>query len=407
MQNKLIIVLIGLASSGKDTIADYLVDKGIPHLSLSATLKDICKKQGGYRGRDDLIRMGNYLRKRYGVGYLAKKTVEKKEAQMSRTLVLSSIRNPGEITELKKHGLVFTIAVKAPRTVRYVRAKKRGRIEDAVTCQKFSAQELQERKGSAMQQQLDKVITAADYTIVNNSSLSALYKKVDLIMKKIKKNQKKIIPHNIVILGPQGSGKGTQAEILVKKFKLFHVETGKIFRSLAKKDTPLGHKIDTIMNKQGGLVPDKIVKKALLEKLRKVPVSQGLLFDGFPRDLRQAKMLDAIFIALGRELTEVIFLPIMRKTTIRRLSLRRTCEKCSRIFIAGVTIPKHKKRCAYCGGNIIQREDDEPKAISKRLSIYAKQTRPVVIYYKKQGKLVTVNGEPPINVVSKRILKYF
>ncbi len=407
MRNKLIIVLIGLASSGKDTIADYLVGKGFLHLSLSATLKEICKKKGGYHGRDDLIRMGNYLRKRYGVGYLAKKTVEKKEAQRSRTLVLSSIRNPGEITELKKHGLVFTIAVKAPRTVRYARAKKRCRIEDAVTYLKFSAQELRERKGSATQQQLDKLLASAEYTIINNGSLSALNKKVELVLSKIRKKQRKVMPYNIVILGPQGSGKGTQAEMLVKKFNLFHVETGMIFRHLAKKNTPLGHKINTIINKQGGLVPDEIVKKALLEKLRRVPASQGLLFDGFPRNLRQAKMLDAIFVTLDSELTKVIFLPIARKTTIQRLSLRRTCEKCNRIFIAGLSIPKRKKRCTYCNGKIIQREDDKPKAIAKRLSVYAKLTKPVVEYYKKQGILIAVNGEPPINVVSKNILKYF
>ena len=407
MQNKLIIVLIGLASSGKDTIADYLVGKDFLHLSLSETLKEICKKHGGYRGRDDLIRMGNYLRKRYGVGYLAKKTVEKKEAQMSKSLVLSSVRNPGEITELRKHGLVFTIAVTAPRIVRYARAKKRGRIEDAVTYQKFLAQELRERKGSATQQQLDKLLASAEYTITNNTSLSVLYKKTDLVLGKIRRQRRKAMPHNIVILGPQGSGKGTQAEMLVKKFNLFHVETGMILRRLAKRNTLLGHTISTIINKQGSLVPDEIVKKALLEKLRNVPASQGILFDGFPRNLRQAKMLDVIFAALGRELTEVIFLPIARKTTIRRLSLRRTCEKCNRIFIAGVSIPKHKKRCAYCKGNIIQREDDKPKAIARRLSVYAKLTKPVVIYYKKQGKLITVNGEPTIKVVSKNILKYF
>ena len=406
MQDKLIIVLIGLASSGKDTIADYLVEKGFLHLSLSATLKEICKKQGGYRGRDDLIRMGNYLRKRYGVGYLARKT-EKKEAQRSKSLVLSSVRNPGEITELKKHALVFTIAVKAPRTVRYARTKKRGRIEDAVTYQKFSAQELQERRGSATQQQLDKLLASAEHTIINNSSLSALYKKVELVFSKIRKRQRKAMPHNIVILGPQGSGKGTQAEMLVKKFNLFHVETGTILRRLAKKDTALGRKIDTIINKQGGLVPDDIVQKALLYKLRRVPASKGLLFDGFPRNLRQAKMLNAIFSTIGRELTEIVYLPITRKTTIRRLSLRRTCEKCNRIFIAGVSIPKHKKRCAYCKGKIIQREDDKPKAIAKRLSVYAKLTKPVVIYYKKQGKLITVNGEPSIKIVSKNVLKIF
>lgn len=407
MQKKLIIVLIGLASSGKDTIADYLVGKDFLHLSLSATLKEICIKQGGYRGRDDLIRMGNYLRKRYGVGYLAKKTTEKKEAQRSRSLVLSSVRNPGEITELKKHGLVFTIAVTAPRTVRYARAKKRGRIEDAVTYQKFSAQELRERKGSATQQQLDKLLASAEYIIINNSSLPALYKKVELVLGKIRKQQRKVMPHNIVILGPQGSGKGTQAEMLVKKFNLFHVEMGMILRRLAKKNTPFGHTIGIIINKQGGLVPDEVVKKALLEKLRSVPVSRGILFDGFPRNLRQARMLDTIFTALDRELTEVIFLPIARKTTIQRLSLRRTCEKCSRIFIAGVSIPKHKKRCIYCKGAIIQREDDKPKAIAKRLSVYAKLTKPVVTYYKKQGTLITVNGEPSIKVVSKNILKYF
>jgi len=210
---------------------------------------------------------------------------------------------------------------------------------------------------------------------------------------------------NIVILGPQGSGKGTQAEILALKFQFAHIETGKIFRKLAKQRSPLGRQINDLVNKKGKLLPSDFVGKVLRGELKKISIKKGLVFDGYPRNLIQAKTLNSVMIYLKRKLTHVIYLPISRKTTIKRLSLRRTCENCNRIFIEGVNLSKNQKLCPFCRGKIFQREDDKPKAIAKRLDIYNKSTRPVINYYQKKGILIKINGEPPINLVAKKIFR--
>lgn len=211
--------------------------------------------------------------------------------------------------------------------------------------------------------------------------------------------------YNVIILGPQGSGKGSQAILLKEKFNFVHIETGKIFRKMASSKTPLGRKIYKIINNKGGLVNDSLVLSVLEKNLSKISKNSGLLFDGFPRNLKQAKGLDKLFERMGRELTHVIYMPIKKSTTIKRLSKRRTCEKCGKIFISGVNIKSTQKFCPVCHGIIIQREDDKPKAIAKRLEIYHQQTKPIIDYYKKKGIVVKVDGEPTIKQVFKEILK--
>ncbi len=212
---------------------------------------------------------------------------------------------------------------------------------------------------------------------------------------------------NILILGPQGSGKGTQASLLAEKFNLAHIETGKIFRQMAKAKTPLGKRINFLIYVKGSLIPDNLTVRVLEQALHKVSKSKGVVFDGFPRTFAQAKALDVLFKKLGRRLTLVIDMPISRKTTVKRLSLRRTCMKCGRIFIAGKNIPSNAKKCPVCGGQVFQREDDKPKAIAERLASYNKMTKPLIKYYKTQGILVRIDGEPPVKAVFKNILKIF
>lgn len=211
--------------------------------------------------------------------------------------------------------------------------------------------------------------------------------------------------YNIIILGPQGSGKGSQAILLAEKFNFKHIETGKIFRKMAASKTPLGRKIYQIINNKGSLVSDDIVLKVFKKSVLAVDKKRGLLFDGFPRNLKQARGLDKIFKEINRELTHVIYMPIKKSTTIRRLSKRRTCEKCGKIFISGVNLKINQTTCPVCQGLIIQREDDKPKAIAKRLQIYHKQTKPMINFYKKKGIVVKVDGEPTIKQVFKDILK--
>jgi len=211
---------------------------------------------------------------------------------------------------------------------------------------------------------------------------------------------------NIIILGPQGSGKGTQANLLAKRFKLYHVETGKIFRKLSKQKSTLGRKINYTLNVKGQLLPSSFVIKVLKKELGKVSLKRGLIFDGYPRNIVQAKALDKLLVNLKRELTHIIYMPISREVTMKRLVLRRTCKKCNTIFILGKNIKKAVKKCPRCRGEIYQRDDDKLKAIARRLQEYHKKTEPVVRYYKKKGLLIAVNGKPPIPVVYKSILKY-
>lgn len=211
--------------------------------------------------------------------------------------------------------------------------------------------------------------------------------------------------YNIIILGPQGSGKGSQAILLAENFNYVHIETGKIFRKMAKTNTPLGKKINNLINKKGVLVKDDIVMKVLTKSLNEVSKKKGLLFDGFPRTLNQARGLDKIFEKIDRELTHVIYMPIKKATTLKRLTRRRTCDKCGKIFISGVNIKSSVTKCPVCSGKIIQREDDKPKAILKRLEIFNKQTKPIINYYKKRGLVVKVDGEPTIRQVYKEIIK--
>jgi adenylate kinase len=211
---------------------------------------------------------------------------------------------------------------------------------------------------------------------------------------------------NIIILGPQGSGKGTQAVVLAKKFGLQHVETGKIFRAMARRPTALGRTIHRLMNEKGRLIPSPLVIKVLRGVLKQVNLKKGLVFDGYPRNLAQARALDRLLRQLKRPLTQVFYLPISRTTTIKRLALRRICRRCGRIFILGKNLPRGVQTCPVCHGQIYQRDDDKPRAIAKRLELYLRQTKPLIAYYKRRGILITVNGEPSIPVVTKRVLRY-
>ena len=181
---KKIIGVTGTFCSGKDTIADYLVKNGFFYLSLSDLVREECLRRNCYNGRDDLIRVANELRQNHGFGILAKMALERIEEK--EKVVIASIRNPGEVEEFKKNINFFMINVEAPIEIRYKRVQQRGKIDDEVNFEKFKAQEDFERKGSGPQQQLDKVASMADYTIINDGTVDDLNKKIDQILSKIK-----------------------------------------------------------------------------------------------------------------------------------------------------------------------------------------------------------------------------
>lgn len=205
---------------------------------------------------------------------------------------------------------------------------------------------------------------------------------------------------NIILLGPQGSGKGTQAKLLSEKFGLFYFEMGDFLRELAKRDPA----IDRIINKEGKLLPDDMfffAMKKLLEK--EIVKGRNLILDGFPRTESQYRMLKNWFDEKGLKIDKVIFLDISPKETIRRLSARRVCDRCGANYNL-ITNPPSGESCS-CGGKLIQREDDQPKRIKVRLNEYRKNTQPLLEIFKKQGILAKVDGERPIAVIHQDLVK--
>ena len=199
-----------------------------------------------------------------------------------------------------------------------------------------------------------------------------------------------------MILGPQASGKGTQAEFLARQYKVPHIATGDIARIEAKKKTKFGRYVADLYSK-GKLIPDNDINQIVKKRLRQKDAQNGFVFDGYPRTLPQAKALDKM-----TNLDIVIELQIPDHVSISRLSGRRSCVN-SHIYHLRFNPPKKKGICDICGKKLIQREDD--KSIRKRLSIYHKQTEPLVRYYGKKEILAKIDGRPPISAVKKLINK--
>lgn len=210
---------------------------------------------------------------------------------------------------------------------------------------------------------------------------------------------------NIILLGPQGSGKGTQAKLLAKKYNLVHLEVGDILRKIARSKTSLGKKIDDLINKKGKMIPLDLLIKVIRREIKKIPNNKGIIFDGTPRRIEEIKPLEKILRSCGRKINYIFYLPITEKETIKRLGKRRICLKCGRIFTVGIEINKKTKKCPICGGKIIKRPDDKPKAIKERLKLYRKKTLPVIRYYRKKGKLITINAKKSIKEVLREIVK--
>lgn len=204
---------------------------------------------------------------------------------------------------------------------------------------------------------------------------------------------------NIIVMGHQGSGKGTQAEMLSKRFSLLHVETGKILRNAAKTDP----EIDRLINKKGSLVPPEVAFKLTKEFiLKKTKVIDGVVFDGFPRTKEQFQLLKNWFAKRKAKIDHVFFLKVSQKESVKRLSSRRMCTKCGEVYNL-ITNPPPSKNCK-CGGKLIQREDSKPRLIKERLNWSVRESKPLIAIYKKRGVYQEVDGERPIGVIHKDIM---
>jgi adenylate kinase len=207
----------------------------------------------------------------------------------------------------------------------------------------------------------------------------------------------------LILLGPPGAGKGTQAKMMMEEFAIPQISTGDILRAAVKEGTPMGIKAKAFMD-SGGLVPDAVVVGIVQERLQKADCATGFILDGFPRTVPQADALRETLAQLGKDLDAVISLEVDTEALVERLTGRRTCKGCGRGYHVRFDPPTKADSCDSCGGELVQRDDDREETIRHRLSVYHEQTSPLADYYQAQGLLIGVDGMLPIGQVREQIL---
>jgi adenylate kinase len=207
---------------------------------------------------------------------------------------------------------------------------------------------------------------------------------------------------NLVLLGPPGAGKGTQAERLVEDFGLPYYSTGIILREAVANETELGRQAKKYMD-EGELVPDELINNVIAERLDSGEADDGFLLDGFPRTIGQAEMLEKTLEGRGRQLSGVLLIEAPDDEVVRRLSGRRTCGKNSHVYHVEFDPPKNEGVCDQDGSRLIQRDDDKPETVRKRLSVYHDQTEPLIKWYEDRGVLRRFDGTRPPDEVHDRI----
>ncbi|MGB9774415.1 MAG: adenylate kinase [Bacteroidota bacterium] len=207
----------------------------------------------------------------------------------------------------------------------------------------------------------------------------------------------------IILFGPPGVGKGTQANLLAEKFHIPQISTGDILREAVHNKTPLGLKAKLYMDR-GALVPDQVMIEIIRETIASDKCANGFILDGFPRTVAQAKALDAILRDLHIKLDVVIDLAADEDEVVRRLSNRLTCRQCGAVYNLATNSLPQDNRCPRCGGELYQRDDDKPEVVRNRLRVYHETTAPVRTYYAQQGLLQSVDGMGTIADVQQRIL---
>ncbi len=204
----------------------------------------------------------------------------------------------------------------------------------------------------------------------------------------------------IVLLGPPGAGKGTQAQVIAKELEIPHISSGDIFRENLKNKTELGQTAKDYMNR-GELVPDDVTIAMIRERLLRPDCANGALLDGFPRTPAQAKALAEMLLEMGGEVALVPYIKVPEKELIERLSGRLTCRAEGHIFHKEYNPPETPGVCDFDGSELYQRDDDKVETVTRRIRVYLEQTEPLIAYYRERGLLVEVDGKQPIDQVKE------
>ena len=213
----------------------------------------------------------------------------------------------------------------------------------------------------------------------------------------------------LVLFGPPGAGKGTQAQLLTEQLKVSHISSGDLFRQHLQQGTPLGLRASEFMN-LGVLVPDEVTIDVILDKVLSLNCEDGFILDGFPRNRNQAKVLEEALMRRARGLDKVVYIQVPEPELVKRLAGRFSCRQCQ----APHSIPKESSgpegpapdlTCQRCGGELYQRPDDMPEAVQKRIQVYQDETLPVLSYYRDRGILAEVAGVGSIESVNHRVLE--
>ncbi len=207
----------------------------------------------------------------------------------------------------------------------------------------------------------------------------------------------------VIIIGPPGSGKSTQADAFAQCFRIPHISTGDMFREAFKAGTIVGQKAKEFET-SGGLVPDELTIEIVRERLNQTDCRNGFLLDGFPRNVAQAYALDQILQSLQVRLDGVIDIEVDEKKLLERLTDRRVCSRCGETYHLTFNPPASESVCDLCGGNLFQRSDDTLEIAGNRIKVYHEQTEPLIHYYRSQGLLIAVQGDQEIDKVLQDII---